>query len=66
MWTFDKYMDTWLYGSSNNGCGVFFEEGKWRANIVYGDVILFIDDNNNIDDAKEKAVAQLNKLREEL
>ncbi len=35
-WHWDHCSDTWMYGDSNDGCGVFYEGGTWWGNVVIG------------------------------
>jgi hypothetical protein len=37
-WTYDENSDAWMMGEPRCGCGVFYDENAWQANVVVNDI----------------------------
>jgi len=66
-WIYDQDCDTWLWGTANNGCGVFIFGNDWCANIVtphaYVDVDAQVGPCTTRDEAMTKALKLLRELK---
>lgn len=58
-WFFDESMQTWLLGSQSHGCGVFFNESKWYANVCNGYSIVMFGPYQSREEAMQSAVKEL-------
>ena len=65
MWSFDPKLDTWVFGFSHHGCGVFLEEDqKWYGNVVHKEyeTIFGIGPFDSKEAAMEMALQEFNRL----
>jgi hypothetical protein len=57
--------DTWLLGKENEGCGVYFEDGEWYANVSFCMGIIGLGPFLTKEQAMKEAESKLNELIKE-
>jgi hypothetical protein len=53
-WKYDQRTDTYIFGKSNHGGGVFKDNNMWYGNSVVYDNILFFDNFTTKEEAQKK------------
>lgn len=63
-WNYSEAHDAWLSGTSNNGCGVYFDGEAWHANVVICGSIELIGPFRTIEEAQKEAENHFDKHKD--
>ena len=65
-WKWDERLGAYLLGEEHEGCGVFWDNGGWRANVCVGDFVEHLGPFKTPENAKEQAFKNLRGKQEDV
>jgi hypothetical protein len=57
---YDEELDTWLYGYPHNGIGIFVQDKKWYANVVYENEMIHLGPYKSQIEAQDAGIYEFN------